>query len=71
VLSLFAPWLLQRIGVQLIVFFHFFSFWIPLYILLHKNEAMNALDQLTKRISKREVELKRQRKEKEGEERGL
>jgi hypothetical protein len=33
---------------------------------LHENEAMNALDQLPERTSKKEVELKRQRKEKEG-----
>lgn len=45
----------------------FFSFWIPLYLLLHQNEVMNVLDQL-KENNKREVELRGKRKEKKVEE---
>jgi hypothetical protein len=51
--------------------FFIFSFWIPLYFLLHQNEAMSALDQLRKKASKREVELKREKKDKEAKEREL
>jgi len=37
--------------------------------LLHQDEEMNALDKLRKRASKKEVELKKQREDKEREER--
>ncbi len=50
--------------------FHF-SFWIPLYFLLHQNEVVSALDQLKERASKREAKLRIQKEKKEGEERKL
>jgi hypothetical protein len=52
------------------LFFHFFilDFFI---ILLHQNEAMNALDQLKERASKREENLVKEIKKKEAKEREL
>jgi hypothetical protein len=52
------------------LFFHFFilDFFI---ILLHQNEAMNALDQLKERASKREEKLVKEIKKKEAKEREL
>jgi hypothetical protein len=55
---------IQKIGVPFRVYFHF-SFWIFLYILLHQNEAMNALDQLKERVSKREANLKKKKEKKQ------
>ncbi len=68
---LFALWLQYKKPTYPLECIFIFSFWIPLYLLLHQNEAMSTLDQLKQRVSKREAKWKRRRKDKKGEKREM
>jgi hypothetical protein len=60
-LPLFALWMwYKNPAYPLQECFFIFSFWISLYLLLHQNEAMSALDWL-REIKQKETELRRER----------